>query len=108
MLSGVVTQGTGTRAAISKPAAGKTGTSQGNRDAWFSGYTCNLTTAVWVGYDDNRDMQGLSGLFPGKLNSEGEISGGSLPADIWGDYTCLLYTSPSPRDRQKSRMPSSA
>jgi penicillin-binding protein 2D len=47
---GVITHGTATRAAIGRPVAGKTGTSQLNRDAWFIGYTPQLVTAVWTGY----------------------------------------------------------
>ena len=47
---GVISQGTATRADIGRPAAGKTGTSQNNRDAWFIGYTPQLVTSVWVGY----------------------------------------------------------
>ena len=50
ILKGVITQGTGSRADIGRPAAGKTGTSQLNRDLWFVGYTPQLVTAVWVGY----------------------------------------------------------
>ena len=44
--------GTGTAADFGKPAAGKTGTTQDNRDAWFVGYTPKLTAAVWMGYAD--------------------------------------------------------
>ncbi len=93
VLRGVINNGTGRAAAIGRPAAGKTGTSQGNRDAWFAGYTCDLTTAVWIGYDDNRNMQGLSNLFPGQLGSSGDIQGGNLPASIWADYTSQAATS---------------
>lgn len=69
ILRGVITRGTGRRASIGRPAAGKTGTSSDYRDAWFIGYTPGLLAAVWIGYDDNRPMGGLAG--------------GSLPADIW-------------------------
>ena len=93
VLRGVINNGTGQRAAIGRPAAGKTGTSQGNRDAWFAGYTCDLTTAVWIGYEDNRNMQNLSNLFPGQLGNSGDIQGGNLPASIWGEYTSQAATS---------------
>ena len=69
MLEGVITRGTGRRAALGRPAAGKTGTSQGWRDAWFVGFTPELVTGVWVGNDDNRPMN--------------KVVGGDLPADIW-------------------------
>ncbi len=69
ILRGVITRGTGRRASIGRPAAGKTGTSSDYRDAWFIGYTPGLLAAVWIGRDDNRSMRGLTG--------------GSLPADIW-------------------------
>jgi len=71
--------GTGTRAAIGCPGAGKTGTTDNNTDAWFVGFTPRLTTAVWVGYPD-RDVQ-MNGLFFGA-----NVDGGTFPAQIWGDY----------------------
>jgi penicillin-binding protein 1A len=74
-----IQKGTGTRAAIGCPAAGKTGTTDNNTDAWFVGFTPRLTTAVWVGYPD-RDVQ-MNGLFYG-----GNVDGGTFPAQIWGDY----------------------
>jgi penicillin-binding protein 1A len=70
MLNGALTSGTGKRAAIPvHAAAGKTGTSQGFRDAWFIGYTAYLTTGVWAGNDDGSAMN--------------RVVGGSLPAEIW-------------------------
>jgi penicillin-binding protein 1A len=57
LLKGVVTEGTGWRIkALKRPAAGKTGTTNDLRDAWFIGYTPRLVTGVWVGYDDRRPM----------------------------------------------------
>ena len=54
MLQATVEMGTGTRAAFAGwPAGGKTGTSQDFRDAWFIGYTANLTAGVWIGNDDD-------------------------------------------------------
>ena len=69
MLQEVIKSGTGRRAKISEFSAGKTGTSQDNRDAWFVGFNENLITAVWLGNDDNSPMNG--------------ISGSNLPAEIW-------------------------
>lgn len=57
LLRGVVKEGTGWRAkALGRPAAGKTGTTNDLRDAWFIGFTPQLITGVWVGYDDRRPM----------------------------------------------------
>ncbi|MEM1286278.1 MAG: transglycosylase domain-containing protein [Pseudomonadota bacterium] len=73
MLSRTLIIGTGRRAALGTwVGAGKTGTTQGLRDAWFVGYTANLTTGVWIGKDDNTPMDG--------------ITGGGLPATVWQAY----------------------
>lgn len=69
MLQGVVARGTGAGAAIGRPAAGKTGTTSDYLDAWFVGYTTDLVAGVWVGCDDNGDLDGMTG--------------GNLPASIW-------------------------
>lgn len=69
MLESVIKVGTGYRAQLPGFAAGKTGTSQDNRDAWFVGYNEDLITAVWLGNDDNTPMKG--------------VSGANLPAEIW-------------------------
>jgi len=62
MLSDVIASGTGRTAAIPGwPAAGKTGTSQDFRDAWFIGYTARLVTGVWFGNDDNKPTRKASG-----------------------------------------------
>jgi penicillin-binding protein 1A len=71
--------GTGTHAAIGCPAGGKTGTTDGNTDAWFVGFTPRLATAVWVGYPNDRTQ--MSGLYFGR-----NVDGGTYPADIWGAY----------------------
>lgn len=71
MLQDVIQSGTGKRARLPFPAAGKTGTSQNNRDAWFAGYTDKMATIVWLGNDDNSPMR--------------SITGGNLPAMIWRD-----------------------
>ena len=57
MLSRVIAEGTGRAAQIDRPAAGKTGTSQDFRDAWFVGYTADLVTGVWIGNDDDTPME---------------------------------------------------
>ncbi|WP_261616285.1 transglycosylase domain-containing protein [Microbaculum marinisediminis] len=72
MLRMVVDQGTGRRAALNQPVAGKTGTSQSYRDAWFVGFAGDLVVGVWVGNDDETPMHG--------------ITGGSLPAQISHDF----------------------
>jgi penicillin-binding protein 1A len=71
--------GTGTHANIGCPAGGKTGTTDNNTDAWFVGFTPRLSTAVWVGYPNDRTQ--MSGLYFGR-----NVDGGTYPADIWGAY----------------------
>ncbi len=56
MLAGVIDHGTGRSARLPRPAAGKTGTTQDYRDAWFIGYTADLVAGVWFGNDDNAPM----------------------------------------------------
>jgi membrane peptidoglycan carboxypeptidase len=74
-LQQVIDGGTGKAAGFGRPAAGKTGTSQQNVDAWFVGYTPKLTAAVWMGYPE--------GSIP-MTNVQGrEVTGGSFPADMW-------------------------
>ncbi len=71
MMSQVVDHGTGARARLpdGRPAAGKTGTTQAARDAWFVGFTADYVTGVWLGYDDNTPLSGTTG--------------GGLPAEVW-------------------------
>ncbi len=70
MMSKVVEKGSGKRASLGeRPAAGKTGTTQGARDAWFIGFTADYVAGVWMGYDDNSKLRG--------------VTGGGLPAEIW-------------------------
>ena len=75
-----IQSGTGTKAQIDCPAAGKTGTTDGNTDAWFVGYTPKLSTAVWVGYPDSNETE-MSYQYNG-----GPVDGGTFPAEIWGAY----------------------
>jgi penicillin-binding protein 1A len=72
MLAGVLAYGTGKSAALGRPAAGKTGTTQEYRDAWFIGYTTDLIAGVWFGNDDNAPMN--------------KVTGGSLPAAAWRQF----------------------
>lgn len=69
VLTGVMTNGTGRGLALSNmPCAGKTGTTNDNKDGWFVGYTRYYTTSVWVGYDLPKKLDGLSGsTFPGSI-----------------------------------------
>ncbi len=85
MLEGVIARGTGTAASIGRPAAGKTGTTDDNHDAWFIGYTPDIVTAVWVG--DDTGSQSL-----------GEIYGGTVPAQIWHDYMASAVSGTSADD----------
>ena len=78
MLGQVMQAGTGRKAQLpDRPAAGKTGTSQGNRDAWFVGYTADLITGVWVGNDDFTPM--------------GRVTGGRVPTVIWKDFMLAAH-----------------
>ena len=90
-LRGVVESGTGTAAAIDRPAAGKTGTSQNNRDAWFVGYTPDLAAAVWVGYPDvERPLVDVRGV--------DRVEGGTWPARIWQRLMLAALAGTPPRD----------
>ncbi|PLZ07295.1 transglycosylase domain-containing protein [Fischerella thermalis] len=73
VMQSVITDGTGKNAAIGRPAAGKTGTTSSEKDIWFVGTVPQLTTAVWVGRDDNRQL--ATGA-----------TGGTMVAPIWRDF----------------------
>ena len=77
MLVRTVEHGTGHAAAIDRPAAGKTGTSQNHRDAWFVGFTAELVAGVWMGNDDGKPMRG--------------VTGGGLPALVWKDFMAAAH-----------------
>ena len=79
-LSQVVENGTGGAARLPIPVAGKTGTTENYRDAWFAGFTCQLTTAVWVGYPDGTFMKSVHGI---------SVTGGSFPTQIWRKYMAV-------------------
>jgi len=73
MMTDTLQRGTGRKAAIAGwQAAGKTGTTNDSKDAWFVGYTANLTTGVWLGNDDSKPTK--------------RMTGGSLPAQIWNRF----------------------
>lgn len=77
MMQRTVDGGTARKAAFGYPAAGKTGTSQKFRDAWFIGYTANLTTGVWFGNDDGTPTK--------------KVTGGSLPALAWKEFMTAAH-----------------
>ncbi|MBE0447799.1 MAG: PBP1A family penicillin-binding protein [Actinobacteria bacterium] len=94
-LKGVIQGGTGTRAKIGRPAAGKTGTSQKYVDAWFCGYTPDLAAAVWVGYPvkpgekEARQMTRVHGI---------RVAGGTFPAQIWAAFMKRALKNAKSRD----------
>ena len=77
MMRQVILSGTGKRAAPGRDAAGKTGTTQGARDAWFIGYTADYVIGVWMGKDDNAPLIG--------------VTGGGLPAEIWKETALRVH-----------------
>ncbi|MEP3347121.1 MAG: PBP1A family penicillin-binding protein [Litoreibacter sp.] len=90
MMYRVVEDGTGRRAKLGdREAAGKTGTTNAAKDAWFIGFTAQYVVGVWMGYDDNTPLN--------------DVTGGGLPADIWKEtmtrVTAGLPAEPLPRIR---------
>ena len=81
MLRAVVDGGTGKAVRSISGAAGKTGTSQAHRDAWFVGYAGDLVAGVWVGNDDSSATRG--------------VTGGGLPARIWRDFMRAARSAPT-------------
>lgn len=95
MMQGVVEYGTGQAAKFGPAIAGKTGTSQDFRDAWFSGFTDQYIASVWMGNDDNTSMK--------------RVTGGSMPARIWRETMIAAYDSGKGRNlsgSSLSQMPS--
>lgn len=83
MLADVIRSGTGKAASVEGwPLAGKTGTSQSSRDAWFVGYSSELLGGIWTGNDDDTPMNG--------------VTGGGLPARLWSDMMTIAHAGRSP------------
>ncbi len=72
LLTETIANGTGRKAKIDRPIAGKTGTSQSLRDAWFVGFSSDMVTGVWFGNDNDSPMK--------------KITGGNAPAILWKDF----------------------
>ena len=102
MLQNVVRDGTGKRAALpGRPVAGKTGTTENYGDAWFVGYTPQLTVAVWVGYPNK--------LIPMETEFDGDpVAGGTYPAEIWKTFaeSALRYMNEPPESFPYPQYPS--
>jgi membrane peptidoglycan carboxypeptidase len=90
MMENVVRTGTGQRAQFGGwEIAGKTGTTQGARDAWFIGFTADYVAGVWMGYDDNTPLTG--------------VTGGGLPAEIWRETMQRIHEGITPKPLPMSR-----
>jgi penicillin-binding protein 1A len=90
LLGAVVQYGTGKAARLDRPAYGKTGTNEGFRDAWFIGYSGDLTTGIWLGNDDGSPMK--------------NVTGGGLPARTWQQFmTDALKSAPKPAPVARQR-----
>jgi len=84
LLKGVIDQGTGAKArmlGVKGPVAGKTGTTDGSRDAWFVGYTSDMAIGVWVGFDDERPIK---------------LTGAQAALPIWSELAVKLFRSDQP------------
>ena len=78
MMHQVVERGTGRRGLLpGRQVAGKTGTTQAARDAWFIGFTADYVAGIWMGYDDNTPLTG--------------VGGGGLPAEIWRETMVRVH-----------------
>jgi penicillin-binding protein 1A len=109
ILRGVIENGTATRAKIGRPAAGKTGSTNNNVDAYFTGFTPTLSTAVWMGYSNNNKTPLL------RIKGVARVYGGTIPAQTWHDFMLTAledvpvtdFNEPAPikpvQDRLKSR-----
>ncbi|MGF1598789.1 MAG: transglycosylase domain-containing protein [Acidimicrobiales bacterium] len=117
VLTRVVEEGTGKRAVFdpARAIAGKTGTSQHNRDGWFAGFSCDFTTVVWMGHDGPEELPMIdfrkpppADGSPVPLDDEGfpvddrnwaNIEGGNFPAMFWADYMAKATADRPPCDQ---------
>ena len=83
MLAAAVLHGTGRKARLNRPVAGKTGTSQNFRDAWFIGFSADLIAGVWMGNDNGTPMR--------------DVTGGGAPAKLWRDFMAAAHAGLPPR-----------
>nr|MCU0830941.1 penicillin-binding transpeptidase domain-containing protein [Rhizobiaceae bacterium] len=83
MMAVTVSDGTARKAGFDWPAAGKTGTTQNSKDAWFIGYTAHMTAGVWFGNDDGAPMK--------------DVTGGSLPATAWREFMLAAHKGLAPQ-----------
>ena len=83
MMEQTIESGTGRNAKLNRPAAGKTGTSQSLRDAWFVGFTSNIVVGVWFGNDNDSPMK--------------KITGGTAPAILWKDFMTAAHQDITPK-----------
>ncbi|MEL6985381.1 MAG: penicillin-binding transpeptidase domain-containing protein, partial [Actinomycetota bacterium] len=132
-MEGVVSGGTGRAARLIqadetvRPAAGKTGTTQRNQHAWFTGFTCGLTTSVWVGYpgqvgeptrfmndaanvENGLEVPTMAELFGtdeyNNSSGNGDITGGEIPAELWHDFTMGALSTLPPCETLPTERPS--
>jgi penicillin-binding protein 1A len=92
MMRATLTRGTGRAAALpGQVAGGKTGTSQGSRDAWFVGYTPYYVAGIWIGNDDGSRMH--------------NVTGGTLPAQLWHDIMTYAHAGKEPLPLPSTRSP---
>ncbi len=88
MLESTIKVGTGKNANLKRPAAGKTGTSQSLRDAWFIGFTSDIVAGVWFGNDNDSPME--------------NVTGGTAPANLWKNFMVQAHDNLPPRNLKKS------
>ncbi|MFD2741025.1 transglycosylase domain-containing protein [Sulfitobacter aestuarii] len=90
MMEKVVSEGTGSRAKFDgRQLAGKTGTTSAAKDAWFIGFSADYVAGVWMGYDDNTPLKG--------------VTGGGLPAEIWREAMSRIHENVPPKDLPMAR-----
>ena len=90
VLKGPLESGTAKGKGIGRPAAGKTGSTNDNFDAWFVGYTPNLSTAVSIGYDEGKPLVGIKGV--------STVFGGTIPASTWQGFMQQALENVPPTD----------